>query len=131
LKGDNSLFETKAGLGDIVFIDKSFAMAEGSPSAHPKSKAGYCFKILTAQGPHAAGGAKSYIVTTPEGKAYMTQGYALVAYPAEYDRTGRDTFIINHQGTIYQTDLGRQTHAIVEQMTEFDPDPAAGWTPAD
>ncbi|MGD0092842.1 MAG: DUF2950 family protein, partial [Planctomycetota bacterium] len=132
MKGDCSLLETKAGKGDLGIIDKSFANAEGPPSKNPIPKAGYCFKILTAQGKNAKGGAHSY-VTTVNGKSHMTLGYALVAYPAKYDETGRDCFIINNNGTLFQKDLGKETPAIVEKMTEFDPDTSknGGWTPAD
>ncbi|MGD0089175.1 MAG: DUF2950 family protein [Planctomycetota bacterium] len=131
LKGDWSLLENKAGQGDLALIDKSFADAEGPPSKHGRPKAGYCFKILKAQGANAAGGKRSYLAKGPDGVERMTLGYALVAYPAAYDATGRDTFMINNSGTIYQADLGLQTPAIVEQMTEFDPDPNKMWTPAD
>jgi hypothetical protein len=124
LKGDLSLLETKAGQADLGLIDKTFANAEGNPSQHPKPKAGYCFKVLKGQGVGAVGGAKSYL--DKDGR--MTLGYALVAYPAVYNSTGRDTFIINNSGTIYQKDLGSQTHKIVEEMTEFNPDQT--WGPA-
>ena len=115
LKGDLSLLETKAGKGDLNLIDRAFANAEGNPSQHPTPKDGYCFKVLNGQGPNATGGKKSYLVN---GK--MTLGYALVAYPAVYNSTGRNTFTINSNGTIFQHDLGPETHRIVEEMTEFD-----------
>ncbi|MCY3022487.1 MAG: DUF2950 family protein [Planctomycetota bacterium] len=118
LRGDHSLLEQRAGAGDLCLIDRSFAFAEGPPSASPMPKAGYCFKVLKAQGPHAPGGARNYVVN-----GNMTGGYALVAYPSQYDGTGRDTFIISDAGMIYQADLGPQTPALVETMTEFDPDP--------
>ena len=64
---------------------------------------GYYFRILTAQGPAAPGGAKSYIV---DGK--MTGGFAFVAYPAEYHNSGVMTFVVNLNGAIYEKDLGRR-----------------------
>lgn len=116
LHGDNSLYETKAGMSDINLIDKTFANAEGNPgTATPK--AGYMFKILTRRGSHAQGGVKDYVES-----GHMVHGYALMAYPSKYDATGRNTFLVSDNGTIYQKDLGAETHAIVERMTEFDPD---------
>jgi hypothetical protein len=78
---------------------------------------GYFFRILTSQGPHAAGGAKNYVVN---GK--MTEGFAFVAYPAEYRSSGVMTFIINKSGMIYEKDLGPNTTKLAEAMTAYDPD---------
>lgn len=57
----------------------------------------------------------------------MTEGYALVAYPTSYKRTGRYTFIVNKDGRIFQNDLGAKTEDDVKTMTEFNPDPNTGW----
>jgi hypothetical protein len=78
---------------------------------------GYFFRILTSQGPHALGGAKSYII---DGK--MTEGVAFVAYPAEYRSSGVMTFIVDESGTIYEKDLGPGTAKAAEAMSAFDPD---------
>ena len=119
-EGDPGKTTPKAGKNDLELIDELFANAEGNPGkAAPK--AGYCFKILTKQGANAPGGAKDYIVN---GK--MTLGYALIAYPAEYGKTGSNCFMIDNTGRIYQKDLGADTPKIVEKMTEFDPDKT--WT---
>ena len=56
----------------------------------------------------------------------MTLGYALIAYPAEYPKTGVNCYIINPEGVVYKKDLGAETPSIVEKMTEFDPDKT--WT---
>lgn len=123
--GDNSLLETKAGLKDIMMVDPAFAAAEGNPNqAIPK--AGYCFKVLKMQGEKAPGGKRSYIVG-----GNMTLAYALMAYPAVYDNTGRNTFLISSSGTLWQRDLGPTTHATVSEMTEFNPDSDEGWVPAE
>lgn len=82
---------------------------------------GYRFRILEAQGPAADGGARSYVR-----KGRMTDGYALVGWPARYGDTGVMTFIVNHDGVVYQRDLGRDTAAIAATITRFDP--AKGWT---
>ena len=78
---------------------------------------GYYFKILTSQGPMAAGGAVDYVV---HGK--MIGGFALVAYPAEYGNSGVMTFIVNYNGTVFQKDLGERTAKLAERMTSFNPD---------
>jgi hypothetical protein len=78
---------------------------------------GYMFRILTSQGPHAAGGAKNYIV---DGK--MSAGFAFVAYPAEYRSSGVMTFIVDKSGAIYEKDLGPDTTKLAQAMTAYDPD---------
>jgi hypothetical protein len=89
----------------------------------PRPFHGYLFKILTQQGPHAPGGAYSYIIN-----GNMIGGFALVAWPAEYGNSGVMTFIINQQGKAYQRDLGPNTQSIVTNMNTYDPDP--DWTPS-
>ncbi len=78
---------------------------------------GYYYKILTMQGPAAAGGELDYVVN---GK--MIGGFGLVAYPAQYRNSGVMTFIVNHSGQVFQRDLGPHTAAIAEKMTSFNPD---------
>ncbi|MCW5890199.1 MAG: DUF2950 family protein [bacterium] len=102
------------------------ADAEGyraaEPGAAPRPYHGYLFRILTAQGASAPGGAHSYVA---DGK--MTGGFALVAWPAEYGVSGIQTFLVNQQGIVFQKDLGAQTAELVPKITAFDPD--ATWTP--
>jgi hypothetical protein len=94
------------------------ASAEGyKASGEPRPYHGYYYRILTQQGQSAPGGAISYIV-----KDKMIGGFALVAYPADYDNSGVMTFIVSHAGTVYQKDLGKDTEARVKSMTSFDPD---------
>jgi hypothetical protein len=81
---------------------------------------GYLYKILTAQGANAPGGAKSYVKN-----GRMTEGYALVAWPAKYDDTGVMTFIVNQDGIVYQKSLGPNTDAAARAMKAYDPD--ASW----
>jgi hypothetical protein len=78
---------------------------------------GYRYKILTGQGSHAAGGAKSYV---HDGK--MVDGYALVAWPAKWGDTGVMTFIVDKDQVVYQKDLGPKTDEIARAMTRYDPD---------
>jgi hypothetical protein len=86
-------------------------------SAGPEPFQGYFFKILTCQGQAAPLGKYNYIIN---GK--MIAGFALVAWPAEYDETGIMTFIVNQQGRVYQKDLGSKTAKIAAAMKEYNPD---------
>jgi hypothetical protein len=78
---------------------------------------GYYFHILTAQGSHAPGGRYNYIIN-----GNMIAGFALIAVPAEYGDSGVMTFIVNHQGKIYQKDLGKNTEKLAAAIHEYDPD---------
>jgi hypothetical protein len=84
---------------------------------------GYIYRILTAQGPEADGGERSYIVN---GK--LTGGFALVAYPAHYGSSGIMTFIVNQDGVIYQQDLGDNTADLASKITAYNPD--SSWNAA-
>ncbi|HEX6136899.1 MAG TPA: DUF2950 domain-containing protein [Casimicrobiaceae bacterium] len=79
---------------------------------------GYYYRVLTGQGPAAPGGAYDYVV---DGR--MLGGFALIAYPARWGASGVMTFIVNHDGVVYQRNLGSRTVAIATSMTRFDPDP--------
>lgn len=78
---------------------------------------GYYFKALTKQGAAASGGELEYIV-----RGKMIGGFALVAYPAEYRNSGVMTFIVSHEGIVYQKDLGPETAKLAEAMMSFNPD---------
>jgi hypothetical protein len=78
---------------------------------------GYYYKILTGQGRNAPGGAKKYLV---DGK--MTNGFAFLAYPAEYRASGVMTFMINQSGVIVQKDLGPDTAKLASSIGEYIPD---------
>jgi hypothetical protein len=78
---------------------------------------GYYFKILTRQGERASGGAIDYVA-----RGKMIGGFALVAWPAEYGNSGVMTFIVNHQGNVYQKNLGPETAKAASRMTAFNPD---------
>ncbi len=78
---------------------------------------GYYYKILKAQGKNAPGGAYDYIV-----KGKMIGGFAMVTYPAQYGNSGVMTFIVNHNGVVYQKNIGKNTEKIASAMTKFDPD---------
>jgi hypothetical protein len=82
---------------------------------------GYRYRILTRQGKHAPGGAYSYVIN-----GRMIAGFALVAFPAEYGKSGVMTFVVSHNGNVYEKDLGKDSAAIGAKMSAFDPGP--GWT---
>ncbi len=80
---------------------------------------GYYFRVLTGQGEHAHGGARSYIKD-----GLMTEGFAILAYPVEYRASGVMTFLVSRRGTVYQKDLGEDTAAQAAALDKFDPDPS-------
>jgi hypothetical protein len=123
-KRDGLYWETKAGeqpspLGPLV----AQARAEGYKGAggKPVPYHGYYYKLLTGQGKDAPGGAYSYLV-----RGKMMGGFGMVAYPAQYGSSGIMTFIVNHDGVVYQKDLGPKTASVAQSMTRFNPDKT--WT---
>ena len=97
------------------------AEEEGYPGARVNGKPipyqGYYFRILKAQGPNAAGGAKDYVQS-----GRMTGGFALIAWPAGYGSSGIMSFEVNQDGVVFQKDLGSDTAQRAAQITRFDPD---------
>ena len=114
--------QKRSPLGDLVAQAAEEKRPVGANGAQPTPFHGYYFKILTGQGAAAPGRARSYIV-----KGEMSGGFALVAWPAEYDATGVMTFIVNQDGVVRERDLGPQTDAIARKMTVFNPD--GSWRP--
>jgi hypothetical protein len=110
--------ETQSPIGPLVANAVAQGYAPGR-SGPPTPYRGYYFHILTMQGKRAPGGAKQYIV---DGK--MTEGFAFVAYPAEYRASGVMTFIVGGDGVVYQRDLGKATNEIAGSMKAFNPDSA-------
>lgn len=126
---DGLYWPTKSGEAESP-LGPLFARAEnvgytipksGHQPAAPTPYYGYVYKILTAQGPAADGGKRSYVAN---GK--MTGGFALVAYPATYGTSGVMTFIVNQDDKVFQKDLGPDTANVASKMTAFDP--LTGWT---
>jgi hypothetical protein len=117
-KKDGLYFETTAGapqspLGPLVGV----AAKEGYSGAKPGPYHGYQYRMLTAQGKDAAGGAYSYLV-----KDRMMGGFAVVAYPEKYGVSGVKTFVVNHDGVVYEKDLGAGTAAAAAAMKAYNPD---------
>jgi hypothetical protein len=113
--------EAESPMGPAVSgaIQEGYALKSGQHAPYH----GYRFRILTAQGPNAEGGALDY---REGGK--LTRGFALVAYPATYGKSGVMTFLVNQAGVVLEKDLGPKTGSIAGAIKTFDPD--ASWTPA-
>lgn len=78
---------------------------------------GYHFRILKGQGPSAPGGAYSYLIGDK-----MSRGFALIAWPAKYADTGVMSFMISHDGQVFEKDLGPNGNKVAQSMKRFDPD---------
>ncbi|MFZ0636554.1 MAG: DUF2950 domain-containing protein [Candidatus Acidiferrales bacterium] len=114
--------EPQSPVGPLVASAVAEGYAKGRDVA-PTPYRGYYYHILTRQGKDAPGGAKSYIVN---GK--MTEGFAFVAYPAEYRSSGVMTFVVGADGVVYQKDLGKKTDAHAKDMKDYNPN--SGWQKA-
>jgi hypothetical protein len=78
---------------------------------------GYYYRLLYAQGPNANGGAREYFKD-----GLLTEGFAIIAWPADYGASGVMTFIVNQDGVVFQKDLGEDTATAVQAIQAFDPD---------
>ena len=115
--------EEQSPFGPLVAEARTEGYGPKGDDGKPQPFHGYRFKILTAQGAHAAGGAFSYVIN-----GNMVAGFALVAYPAHWGESGVMTFIVNQWGRVYERNLGADSAEIAAAMTEFDPD--SDWSPA-
>ena len=86
-------------------------------SGEPTPYHGYFYRMLYSQGPNASGGAKDYFVA-----GRMIAGFALIAWPAQYDVSGVKTFIVNQDDIVYEKDLGEATASLANDIRVFDPD---------
>jgi Protein of unknown function (DUF2950) len=109
-------------LGPLIADADAEGYTKPAEGEGPRPYHGYYYRILTAQGASAPGGAKSFL----KGGA-MTGGFALLAYPADYKVSGVMTFIVGPEGVVYQKDLGEKTAELAKAITSFDPDDS--WTP--
>jgi hypothetical protein len=115
--------ESPSPIGPLVAAAVAEGYTKGQDVA-PTPYRGYYYRVLTRQGKNASGGAKSYIVN---GK--MTDGFAFMAYPAEYRSSGVMTFIIGEDGAVYEKDLGKKTDVAAKTMKEYNPN--ASWRKTD
>ena len=90
--------------------------------APPSPFHGYYFRILTGQGKNVPGGAYSYLVN-----GNMVGGFALLAFPANWEKSGVMTFVVNQQGKVYEKNLGPDTEKIIQKMKLYNPDKT--WKP--
>jgi hypothetical protein len=113
--------EDQSPLGPLVAEARAEGYGGKTPEGQPQPFKGYLFRIVTAQGAAAAGGAYSYVIN-----GNMVAGFALVAYPAHWGESGVMTFIVNQWGKVYESNLGADSAQIATAMAEFNPD--GGWT---
>ncbi len=121
-KKDGLYWPTKEGepqspLGPLVAKAVSEGYGGKGSAGQPQPYNGYYFRMLKAQGPNAAGGKYDYVVN-----GRMFGGFAVVAYPAKYGVSGVMTFIVNHDGVVFEKDLGANTAMAAKRMDRFDPD---------
>jgi hypothetical protein len=111
--------ETPSPAGPFVAAaaEEGYRAVEGQRTPYH----GYYYRMLYAQGPNANGGARDYFKD-----GLMTEGFALIAWPADYGSSGVMTFIVNQDGVVFQKDLGEDTATVVETIKLFDPD--SSWT---
>jgi len=109
--------EAPSPLGELVADARAEGYTRTGPKQGPIPFHGYYFRLLKKQGKHASGGAFDYVV-----KNKMIGGFAVVAYPAVYGSSGVMTFVVNHEGVVYEKDLGKNTAKTAKAMTSFDPD---------
>jgi hypothetical protein len=98
-------------------VAKALEQGYSLPQGQPKPYHGYYFKVLKGQGPAAPLGEMDFVV-----KGAMIGGFALAAAPAQYRVTGVKTFIVSHDGIVYEKDLGPDTLKIFQSMGRYNPD---------
>lgn len=111
--------QPESPMGPLVAQAKAEGYLLKTGAAQPAPYHGYLYKILTGQGGNAPGGKYGYVIN-----GNMIAGFGLVAFPAVYGSSGIMTFIVNHQGKIYQKNLGPKTTQIAMAMKSYDPDPS-------
>jgi hypothetical protein len=111
--------ETPSPMGAL--IDEAVVEGYDLRQTSPQPLWGYSFRVLTAQGAAAKGGARSYIVN-----GEMSGGFGLIAYPVDYGQGGIMTFVVNQDGVVYQKDLGEDTANVAAGLIEYSPD--GTWT---
>jgi hypothetical protein len=115
---DESAFGGEVSPFGPLLADADERLEQATPGAPYQ---GYRYRILTGQGGNVPGGRYDYVIN-----GNMIAGFALLAFPAGYGNTGIMTFVVSHQGKVYQKDLGEKTEEIGTAMQEYDPD--STWT---
>jgi hypothetical protein len=109
-KRDGLIWSPK--LGDDSPLGEGYLPAKPGTGYH-----GYRFRILEAQGARGPGGARSYLIGNR-----LLSGFALIAWPVTYGQTGVMSFIVNHDGILYERDLGPETQTAASAIKRYDPD---------
>jgi hypothetical protein len=122
-KRDGLYYETKQNEDASPWGSQARGEGYRRTGGKPVAYRGYYYQILTGQGPNAPGGAYEYVV-----RGKMMGGFGMVAYPAQYGSSGVMRFVVNHDGVVYQKDLGPNTAQTAAAMTKFNPDKT--WTEA-
>lgn len=126
-KRDGLYWDTKpdealSPLGPAVAEARSEGyMKKDDKSEKPRPYHGYVYKILTRQGAGAPGGAFDYMIN-----GNMVAGFAMIAYPVDWQSSGVMTFQVSANGKVYQKDLGEKAGEAVAKIEAFDLDPS--WT---
>ena len=124
-KHDGLYWPADAGKGEEQspfgpLVAESAAYLKGHAAGDPYR--GYRFRILSRQGKSAPGGAYNYVIN-----GRMIAGFAMLAYPADYGSSGVMSFIVSHNGKVYERDFGKDSAVIGAKLSSFDP--GAGWKP--
>jgi hypothetical protein len=114
--------ENPSPLGERFARARAAGYGKDRVNSAPQAYLGYYYRILKGQGPDAPGGAYDYVV-----RGKMFGGHAIVAWPASYGNSGVMTFIANHDGTVYEKDLGPNTPEAAQKIKKFNPDKT--WKP--
>ena len=122
----DGLYWPRENQADISPLDAFAEDADlaGRSGEKPEPYDGYYFRILTAQGPAAPGGAFSYLIN-----GHMIAGHAMIAFPEKYGDTGVETFVCGQNGVVYQKDLGPNSVNLGASMAQYNPD--ASWKVAE
>ncbi len=119
---DGLAWRNADGTWDGPIGEKVAAAIERGYSKRTEPYHGYFFKILKGQGPAAPLGELDFVV-----KDVMIGGFALIAFPAQYRLTGVKTFMVSHDGVVYEKDFGPKTAELANAIERFNPDKA--WSP--
>lgn len=109
--------EDPSPLGELVAKARAEGYSGKTVKGNPSPYHGYYFRILKGQGGNAPGGAFEYAVN-----GHMIGGFAVVAWPAKYGVSGVMTFVVNHDGVVYQRDLGKGTAEVARTIVAYNPD---------
>jgi hypothetical protein len=112
--------EPRSPLGPLLAAASAGGYGGRGAGDAPQPYRGYYFRILTAQGPAAPGGAMDWVVG-----GRMIGGFAALAWPARHGSSGWKSFMISHDGVVWERDLGPDTAAAARAIQAFDPGP--GW----